>query len=253
MEGKIRSLIVEDEARSASALSSLIDQYCPNVNIIDYATSVQDAIEKTDSLKPDLVFLDIALPDGDGFHILENVSFTDFAVIFTTAFNHYATKAFEFAALHYLLKPINHLELQKAVKRFEDFSYKKGIGNKIKVLEESLQGKLDKIVLPSSEGLEVVNLDEVILFEASHNYTHCRLAGNKQILVSRPIINFENMLSEHYFVRIHSKYIINLKYLKKYKRGTGGFAIMQDNTEISVSKSRKSEFLEKLNEYTYRI
>jgi len=253
MEGKIQTLIIEDETRNASALSGLLNQYCKNVDIIGYAKSVKEGIDMIDTQKPDLIFLDIALPDGDGFHILENVSFTDFGIIFTTAFNHYATKAFEFAALHYLLKPINHIELQKAVDRYEENNYKKGIGNKIKVLEQSIKGKLERIVLPSSEGLEVVNLDEIILLEASHNYTYCRLAGNKQILVSRPISNFENMLSKQYFVRIHSKYIINLKYLKKYKRGTGGFAIMQDNKEISVSKSRKSEFLEKLNEYTYRI
>lgn len=253
MDGRIRTIIIEDEARSASALTSLLNQFCQNVEIVAYAKTVEEGVQMINDQKPNLIFLDIALPDGDGFNILENVDFNSFSVIFTTAYNQYATKAFEFSALHYLLKPVNHIELQKAISRYEEYNYEKELGNKIRVLEQNINSKLERLVLPSSDGLEIIDLDEIILFEANHNYTNCKLINNNQFLVSRPISAFETMLSEHFFVRIHSKYIINLKFLKKYKRGTGGFVILQDNTEISVSKSRKNEFIEKLNAFTYRI
>ncbi len=253
MTKNIRSIIVEDEARSASALISLLERYCPEVEVISVAKTVKDGIKVIELEQPCLVFMDIALPDGDGFTILEKVSFKDFAVIFTTAYDKYAIKAFDFSAIHYLLKPINHLELQKAVERYEADRIEKDYSKKISVLNGNLKGKLEKIVLPASDGLEVIDLDKIIKLEASHNYTHCYLADNTNFLVTRPLSAFDSMLTDHHFVRIHSKYIINLQYLKKYIRGSGGFVRMKDDSEISVSKSRKTEFLEKLSEYSYRM
>lgn len=253
MAENIRSLIVEDESRSASTLTSLLEQYCPNVEIIEIAKTVKEGIKLIDEEQPDLVFLDIALPDGDGFAILENVTYKDFALIFTTAYDKYATKAFDFSALHYLLKPINHAELKKAVDRYEAIRNEKDFRKKLNVLEGNINGKLEKLVLPASDGLEVIDLDDIIRFEASHNYTHCYLIENKKLFITRPLSAFDAMLCDHHFVRIHSKYIINLKYLKKYIKGSGGFVRMMDNAEISVSKSRKNHFLEKLSEYSYRM
>jgi len=253
MKETIRSLIVEDEPRSLSTLKNLLGQYCPKVEVIAAAKSVKEAIKLIEKEKPELVFLDIALPDGDGFTILENITYKDFNVIFTTAYDKYATKAFDFSAIHYLLKPINHLELQKAVERYETNRIEKDYSKKIGVLNRNLKGKLEKIVLPASDGLEVIDLDNIIKLEASHNYTHCYLADNTNFLVTRPLSAFDSMLTDHHFVRIHSKYIINLQYLKKYIRGSGGFVRMKDDSEISVSKSRKANFLEKLSEYSYRM
>ncbi len=253
MKENIRSLIIEDESRSASALTSLLAQYCPKVEIIGVAATVKEGIKLINEEQPDLVFLDIALPDGDGFTILENANYKDFAIIFTTAYNKYATKAFEFSALHYLLKPINHVELKKAVDRFETIRNEKNFSKRLSVLEENLNGKLEKLVLPASDGLEVIDLDDIIRFEASHNYTDCYLTENRKLCISRPLSAFDSMLCGQHFVRIHSKYIINLKYLKKYIRGSGGSVRMLDNVEISVSKSRKTQFLEKLSEYSYRM
>ncbi|MCD4698680.1 MAG: LytTR family DNA-binding domain-containing protein [Bacteroidales bacterium] len=253
MTEHIRSIIVEDENRSASTLINLLKQYCPKVEVAGLATTVKEGIELINREKPDLVFLDIALPDGEGFNILEKVSLQNFSVIFITAYDKYATKAFEFSAVHYLLKPINYLELQKAVDRFDTNRHEKDFSKKLNILGENLHGKPEKLVLPASDGLEVINLDEIIRFEASHNYTYCHLVNNKQIFVTRPIGAFDTMLRNHHFVRIHSKYIINLKYLKKYIRGKGGFVRMSDNVEISVSKSRKNRFLEKLNEFAFHM
>lgn len=249
----IRAVIVEDESRSAAALTSLLTQYCPTVQLIGRAKSVKEGIELINRENPELIFLDIALPDGDGFNILEKVTLQDFSVIFTTAFDKFATKAFEFSAVHYLLKPINHLELQKAVERFNNNRHDKDFSQKLEILENNLNGKAEKLVLPASDGLEIINLDDIIRFEASHNYTYCHLVNNKQIFVTRPIGAFELMLNNHHFVRIHSASIINLKYLTKYIRGKGGSVRMLDNVEINVSKSRKVHFLNKLNAYSYHI
>lgn len=253
MTKSIRTIIVEDETRSASALTSLLETYCPTVEIIGLAKTVEQGIKLIDLHSPDLVFLDIALPDGDGFNILEKVSVKNFTVVFTTAYDKYATKAFEYSALHYLLKPINHLELQKAVERFHNNRSEKDFYKKLNALEENLNEVPQKLVMPASDGLEVINLEDIIRFEASHNYTFCYLKNEKQILVTKPLSAFDSLLCEHQFVRIHSKYIINLSYLKKYIRGSGGYVRMYDNTELSVSKTRKKQFLEKLNEFAFRM
>ena len=162
MKKLINTIIVDDEKKSIFSLEMLLEKYCPEINIIGTAESVKQAIESINILKPDLVFLDITMPDGDGFDVLENVNFIDFEVIFVTAFNQYALKAFEFSAIHYLLKPVNYTELQKAVKRFENLKSKDVFNEKIQVLRDSLNNKHKKIILPSFDGLEIINLDEII-------------------------------------------------------------------------------------------
>ncbi len=251
----IQSVIVEDEVRSQATLNKLLKEYCPQVKVVGTAGSVEEAIKTIDELKPQLIFLDIALPDGDGFNVLENITHDDYRVIFVTAYDKYAIRAFEFSALHYLLKPISHIELQIAVKRYwkqkddEEIDYK----SKITTLKENINSDQQKILLPTSQGYEVISLDDIIRLEASHNYTECFLVDNQKILISRSLINFETILNDLQFVRIHNKHLINLKFVKKYIRGSGGSVKMSDESEINVSKSRKTEFLEKLAEYARQL
>lgn len=250
---KIRSLIVEDEKRSQETLIKLLAQYCPEVEVVGVADTVAEAIKQINQQKPALVFLDISLPDGDAFNILEHILTIDFEIIFVTAYDSYATRAFEFSALHYLLKPINYLELQKAVSRFTGRHNFEEFQKKIDVLSKNLNNHRDNIIVPTNSGLEIISLKEIIYFEASHNYTNCYLTAGECIMVSKPLGNFESTLSDLNFIRVHNKYLVNLKYIKKYKRGLGGSVLLIDGTEINVSKSRRVEFIMRLEEYAKQV
>jgi len=253
MADQIRTVIVEDESRSVAALSRLLEQYCPEVKIEGIATSVEEAIKLINDQNPELVFLDIALPDGDGFTVLDSMDNKKFEIIFVTAFDKFAVKAFEYSAVHYLLKPIDYEELQKAIKRYSGKKEESELQRKISILQENIKGKPQKMLLPTSDGFEVVSFDDIIRLEASHNYTMCYLTGKMQILVSKPLCTFESLLSDLHFSRIHNKFIVNLQYIKKYVRGHGGSVLMSDGEEINVSKSRKTDFLEKLQTFARNL
>jgi len=195
-----------------------------------------------------LVFLDINMPDGEGFNVLEQVSHRDFEVIFTTAFDTYAIRAFEFSALHYLLKPVDESDLQSAVARFES-RREHHLDDKIKVFNNNNQSVHKKILLPSSEALNVVDIDDIIRCESSSNYTTFYMKNNEHIMVSKSIGNYASLLSEFFFVRIHNKHLINLKYVKSYVKGRGGFVIMQDSSEVEISEGKRREFMDKLSQY----
>jgi two-component system LytT family response regulator len=251
----IRTIIVEDEQRSQATLIKLLEECCPSVHIVSVASNVAEAIAAIDEYKPEMVFLDIALPDGDGFNVLESTSFENFEVVFVTAYDKYAIRAFEFSALHYLLKPINQLELQNAVQRFQkrkDVDDSK-FNEQLQILKENINNDQQKLMLPTFQGYDIISLEDVIRFEASHNYTECYLVNDQKIIISKPLINFENILSDLYFVRVHNKHLINLRHVKKYVKGQGGSLRMIDNSEINVSKSRKNEFLDKLNNFARHI
>lgn len=253
MKKQINAIIVDDERKSIASLKLLLATYCPQVLVLGEANSVQEAIENIDLLKPDLLFLDITMPDGDGFDVLDRVRYQEFEVIFITAYNQYALKAFEFSAIHYLLKPINYLELQEAVKRFENLKSKDVFNEKIQVLRDSLNNKHQKIILPSFDGLEIINLDEIIRCEADSNYTIFFLTNKRKIVVSKSLNNFEKILSDIYFCRIHKKHLINLKYVKHYVKGKGGTIIMQDGSSVFVSESKKKYFIKRLKEYARSV
>lgn len=253
MAKKIRSLIVDDEIKSIQILRSLVEEYCPEVELVGDVGTVDAAVKMIQKLKPDLVFLDIALPDGDGFEILDSLKEINFRVIFVTAYDQYAIKAFEFAALHYLLKPINHLDLQKAVNRYFESQDNFDINDKLSTYYFNQQNNHRKLILPTIEGLNVIDTDFLVRCEASHNYTFCFLSDNRKILVSKSLSNFEKILEDINFVRIHSKHLINLQYVKKYIKGQGGCVVMHDNEEINVSKLKKHEFLEKLRLFAKSI
>ncbi len=255
VDESIRAVIVEDEERSQATLIKLLKENCPTVKVIGVASNVAEAISTIDEQKPDMVFLDIALPDGDGFNVLEGIDYDDFEVVFVTAYDKYAIRAFEFSALHYLLKPINHIELQIAVKRFRSRRESEDVNfnEKLQTLRDNINNEQQKLLLPTLQGYEIISLDDIIRFEASHNYTECFMVNDQKIIVSKPLINFENILNDLYFVRVHNKHLVNLKYVKKYIKGQGGSLKMTDNSEINVSKSRKNDFLDKLNNFARHV
>lgn len=251
----LKAIIVEDEKNSQELLKELIKEYCEGVEVVDIAGNVADALESLDAYKPNLVFLDIELPDGDGFQVLEKASNKEFDVIFTTAYDQYAMKAFKFSATDYLLKPVDIDELQSAVARVRE-KYESGQtepGEQTAKLEALIQNlktmaqPLKRIVLPTSNGFTVVNPEDIIRCESDRNYTFIFLTDGRKILVSRTIKEYDEMLSDHNFFRIHQSHLINLSYLKNYTRGRGGFVELTDGTTLDVSARRKSEFLKRMS------
>ncbi|MBT4729798.1 MAG: response regulator [Bacteroidetes bacterium] len=185
----IKAILVDDEKNSLSTLQLLLDKYCPEVEVIGTAQNVADSIKIIDELKPELVFLDIAMPDGDGFEVLENVSHKLFQVIFTTAYDQYALRAFEYAALHYLLKPINFNDLQDAVARFTKVTDESEFDDKLLKIKDSLASQQNKIILPTMEGLNIIDIEDIIRCESDNNYTIFILKTDKKIVVSKTLSN----------------------------------------------------------------
>ncbi len=249
----IEALLIEDEKNSQELLKSLIEEFTTGVKVVGVAGSVAEALTKIKELRPKLIFLDIELPDGDGFQVLEKAEKVDFDIIFTTAFNQYALRAFKFSATDYLLKPIDIEELQAAVARVvekQSVAQPQDNKDKIDALLQNIRNShqpLRRIVLPTSNGFTVVNPDDIIRCESDRNYTFIFLADKRRILVSRTIKEYEEMLTEYNFFRIHQSHLINLTFLKNYIRGRGGQVELTDGTMVEVSARKKSEFLRRLS------
>jgi len=249
-ESRIRTIIVEDERKSLLTLETLLERYCPTVEVIGSARSVEEGVLTIQNLHPDLVFLDISMPDGDAFDLLNTLPNITFEIIFITAYNTFALKAFEFSALHYLLKPINYLDLKEAVARYQKINRDGDINKRLEVMRSNLSNQIDKISLPTSDGLIIVEIDRIIRIEASHNYSIFYLANKESIVVTRASNHFEHLLCDHHFVRIHNAHLINLRFVKKYIKGQGGFVLLTDETEIPVARARKMSFLGSLKHFT---
>lgn len=249
----IKAVIVEDEKNSRELLTELVEEYCDGVTVVGAAANVAEAMEMIPDQDPDLVFLDIELPDGDGFQILEQLDNPDFDLIFITAYDQYAMRAFKFSATDYLLKPVDIEELTEAVKRVREKQTEHGSGNNNEQLEALIRNirsasgtPFKRIVLPTNNGFTVVNPEEIIRCESDRNYTFIFLKDGRRILVSRTIKEYDEMLQDYNFFRIHQSHLINLHYLKNYTRGRGGYVELTDGTVLDVSARRKSEFLARM-------
>ncbi len=249
MSEKISTVLVDDEKNSLIILKKLLEKHTPQVEVKAMAQSVAEAIEVIDTEKPELVFLDISMPDGDGFEVLEKVKYKDFQVIFSTAYDQYAIRAFEVAALHYILKPVKPDNLKEALARYES-NKDDDLSEKIKVLSGALQNSPQRLVLPTSNGMHIIDIEDIVRCESSNNYTTFFLKDKKKIVVSKSIQIYEQMLSNSHFCRIHNKHLVNLKLIKKYVKGRGGHVILDDGSQVDVSDGRKKKFLHKLSDYT---
>ncbi|MCF8307385.1 MAG: LytTR family DNA-binding domain-containing protein [Bacteroidales bacterium] len=253
METTINTLIVDDEMKSLSVLRRMLQKHCPKVKIVGESRNVDSAIQAIETLHPDLVFLDIVMPDGQGFDVLEHVTYTDFDVVFVTAYDEYALRAFEFSALHYILKPLNYLSLVDAVERVIERQSRKYFEEKVEVFKQSINEKPEKIILPTGNGLEIILIDDIIRLEADGNYTLVYLKDNTRKIVSKSISNFEKLLDELSFSRLHNSHMINLQYLVRYIKGKPGYVIMADEKHIYISAGRKQTFLDKLSDYAKSV
>ncbi len=239
----IRTIIIDDEEKARYNLKQLLIEYATDIQIVGEASNVADGIQLINQTKPELVFLDIQMPDGTGFDLLERLPEVSFKVIFVSAYDHFAVTAFKFSAVDYLLKPVNAEDLEKALEKVnKGDNYQPA---KIKVLLGNRTG-IEKIVLPSMDELIFVKINDIVRCESDSNYTCFYLEDGERILVSRTLKEYEDLLEPMGFYRIHKSSIINLRFLKKYKKGDGGIVTMEDGTEIEVSRRRKDDFLKVL-------
>lgn len=245
----ITAVIVEDEVHSRETLKSFLKEFCPEVELLDMATNVEEGIQKISQLRPQLVFLDIELQTGTGFDVLQKVNHLDFHLIFTTAFEHYAIKAIKFSSIDYLLKPIDIDELvmavQKALKQAEQES-RQNLFENLLINLGSGSKEAKKICLATSEGIEFIPTDQISHCEANGSYTDFFLTDGRKMMVSKNLKEYENMLSDMNFMRVHNSYLINLSEVKKFVKSEGGYIVMNGDQQVSISNSRREEFLKRM-------
>lgn len=240
----IKAIIIDDEEHCCESLTLLLGKYCKNVDVVVCTQSLTEAKQLIEKHQPDVVFLDVEMPKGTGFDLLGTFNEINFEVIFTTAYNHYALKAIKFSALDYLLKPINAEELITAVAKIKP----ERLNNKnAENLINNLKGNANRIILNTSTGLEFVEVPEIIWCKAESNYTYIYLTNNRKVLATKTLKEFEELLTEAGFFRVHHSNLINLKHMVKYVRGEGGHVIMSDGTNVYVSARKKSDFLRALD------
>src|SRR6478752_4955812 len=244
----IRGIVVDDELKSRESLKILIEDFCEGVEVVALCQNVDESIEAIQRLHPDVVFLDIQLQRETGFDLLTRLKHFDFNVIFTTAYSEYAIKAFKFSAIDYLLKPIDIEELKRSLLKLE-----KKMGNSItERLQQLMQNMRSessgnfKLALPTMDGLVFVKVKNVLYCEASSNYTEITMEDNKKYIVSRTLKEYEDLLGDQDFFRVHHSTLINLNAIKKYVRGDGGYVIMNNDKSLDVSKRKKEAFLSRI-------
>ncbi len=244
----VRCIVVDDELKSRESLKILLEDFCDNADVLALCQNVDEGVVAIQEHKPDVVFLDIQMQRETGFDLLAKIKQVNFEVIFTTAHSEYAIKAFKFSAIDYLLKPIDIEELRKAVEKVEK-KLNHNISARLEQLVQNLKpssGQNYKLALPTSDGLIFVKIEDIVYCEASSNYTNIFTQDGKKHVVSRTLKEYEDLLTEHNFFRIHNSFLINLNSIKKYVRGEGGYVVMSNDVSLDVSKRKKEGFLSKL-------
>jgi len=239
---KLKSIIVEDEEKSREILKNYLNKYCPNIAVLGEAENVDEALVLIRKHELDLVFLDVEMPYGNAFDLLDKVGDRTFETVFVTAYNHYAIDALNSHASYYLMKPISIDELIKAVDYVTE----------IKMKEDALQDQVlvpktnsvnGKITIPQLDGFEVLETADIMYCKADDNYTEIYLNNNKKKLVSKTLKYFEEALNGSNFARVHKSYLVNVNEVVKYVKGKGGSVILSNGKQIMVSASKKSDLL----------
>ena len=247
---KLKAVIVEDEEASRITLRNYISKYCSEINVVGEGSSVEEGVAVIQECRPDLVFLDVEMPYGNAFDLLEKFDAVFFETIFVTAYSNYAVKAINYSASHYLLKPIDIDELTIATTRVREKIIKKAQNEasiNTKILLENIHitnSQLKKIVLPVLDGFEVVEVQEIIRCRANDNFTDFHLKNGSRKVICRTLKYYEEILSELGFLRVHKSHMINMQYVKAYKKGKGGHVEMNDGSFVDISASRKQAFLD---------
>jgi two-component system LytT family response regulator len=245
---KLKALIVEDEEASRITLRNYLGKYCPTIELLGEASNVDEAYKLIIRQKPDVIFLDVEMPYGNAFDLLEKFDQLDFEVIFVTAFSKYALEALNLSASNYLLKPVNIEQLIEAVDKVQQqISDHKAIKTSNILLENlAIENKqLKKMVLPMLDGFEVVQLKDIVWCNANDNLTDLHLLDGSKRTVCRTLKFYENVLTDYNFIRIHKSHMININYVKLYRKGKGGEITLDNGVSLKLSPTRKSNFLER--------
>ncbi|HEX9958066.1 MAG TPA: LytTR family DNA-binding domain-containing protein [Fibrella sp.] len=238
------AILVDDEKHCRDVLALLLARYCPQITLLATCADGSEGVEAIERHRPDLVFLDIEMPGMSGFDLLKTCQFTGFRVIFTTAYNEYAIQAIRHNALDYILKPVDKDELRQAVAKAEEAISARPttqVDEFVAYLNKQKTG--DRIALPTMEGLEILQSDEIYYCESDGGYTHFFLTNGKAVLISKTLKEVEEVLESKGFCRVHHGFLINVRYVQKYIRGDGGEVVMANNKNIPVSRNKKQEFL----------
>ncbi len=249
----LTAVIIEDEKKFLSAFKAIIAKVCPHVKLLGDCGSVKEAKQLIAVLKPDIVFLDIQLSDGNAFDLLRSLeidfeknAFNELRIIFTTAYNQFAIQAFRFSAVDYLLKPIIADELKEAVQKAELLKNALGNPNQYRVLLENVStpDSEKKICLSTLTEMRVCEVNDILRCESEHNYTTFYFVKDKPLMVSKTLKEYEDLLKEYGFERVHQSHLVNLKHVKSYIKKDSGFILMKDGSEIPISRRKKEQVLE---------
>lgn len=241
----IQAIIIDDEFDGRNTVRNMIEKYCSTVNIVDEADGVEEAYLKIKQHNPNLIFLDIRLNDGTAFDLLRKFSTIDFKIIFVTAFDEYAIEAIKFSALDYILKPVRPALLIEAVEKLNEKSRISKLEEQIELLLQE-KTQREKIALPTADGLLFVKVVDILRCESDSSYTNFVFTNGKNILVSRTMKEFEDLLPKDIFHRVHKSHLINLKFVNQFVTRNGASVIMENGECIPIARNRKDEFLEKL-------
>lgn len=249
----LKAVILEDEARHREILQALLEKYCPDVHVVATAQNIAEGVATIEQHKPDLVFSDVELKDGDCFELLNRIEELNFALIFTTAHDHYAIRAIKFSALDYLLKPLMVNELREAVAKARRRAGGSDTDSRqLDMLREYARssGSSDKdfhrIALPVLDGFTIVDVDSIVRLEAEGNCTKVYMRNSTVNIVTKRLQVYEELLQDYNFVRIHHSHVVNFKHVTRYVKGKGGHVVMSDGTIVDVAVRKKDAFLEKL-------
>lgn len=241
----IKAIIIDDEQHCIDTVQWLIDKYVPNVKIVSVFTSPTKALESLNECNPDLIFLDIEMLEMSGFEFLKRVPEKNFEVIFTTAYDEFAIKAFKASAIDYLLKPIGKQDILSAVEKVEK-NKSNILPEQIEILYRALSKNSvpkERMAVPTQEGIRFIKIKDILYCISDSNYTFIHLENSKKFLVSKTLKEIERILSENGFLRIHHSHMINTQRIDRYIKGDGGYVVMDDNKSLSVSRSRKEALL----------
>lgn len=248
----MQAIIVDDEPDGIGTLKKMLELNCKQVNTVAACTNAVAAKQKIEELKPDVVFLDIQMPGQSGIDMLAELPEKNFEVIFVTAHNEFLLQALQFSAADYLLKPVDEDRLIEAVQRVEKKLEQKGETANVETLLHNIHKAATpnemKLCIPTLKGFLVLKLDDIIVCEAERNYTVFYLQNRKPVTASRTLLDYEELLKDTTFLRIHKSFLINLQHVTEYQRGEGGMVIMSNGMEIEVSRRKKDSFLAKVKE-----
>lgn len=248
----MKAILVDDEPDGIGTLQTMLEEHCPQVEIVACCTNAATALKQLEKLEPDVVFLDIQMPGISGLQMLMEVNVKNFEVIFVTAHNEYMLQALQYSAADYLLKPVDEDRLTDAVQRVQKRLQSEKKENRTETLLHNISktGNPSEMCLcvPSLKGFIILKLEEIVYCKAERSYSLFYLEGNRTVTVSKPLADYDELLSDVFFFRVHKSFLINLRHVKEYQRGEGGLVIMSNNMEIEVSRRKKEQFLLKIKE-----